>query len=157
VIGNMEILKPLNLPPFDPKIRKGKDDKLSIFDPLRNKYVALTPEEWVRQHFIHFLIEHRGYPQTLLANEIAITLNGTTKRCDTVLYDIHMSPQMIVEYKAPNIPITQKVFDQITRYNMVLHVEYLIVSNGMNHYCCKIDLKENRYTFLQDIPAYENL
>lgn len=153
----MEILKPLNLPSFDPKIRKGKDDKLSIFDPLRNKYVALTPEEWVRQHFIHFLIEHRGYPQTLLANEIAITLNGTTKRCDTVLYDIHMSPQMIVEYKAPNIPITQKVFDQITRYNMVLHVEYLIVSNGMNHYCCKIDLKENRYTFLQDIPAYENL
>ena len=153
----MEILKPLNLPPFEAKIKEGKGNKLSIFDPLRNKYVALTPEEWVRQHFIHFLIEHKGYPQALLADEIAITLNGTSKRCDTVLYDIHMTPKMIVEYKAPNIPITQKVFDQITRYNMVLHVEYLIVSNGMNHYCCKIDLKENRYTFRQDIPAYENL
>ena len=92
----MEILKPLNLPSFDPKIRKGKDDKLSIFDPLRNKYVALTPEEWVRQHFIHFLIEHRGYPQTLLANEIAITLNGTTKRCDTVLFPALGTPAIII-------------------------------------------------------------
>lgn len=153
----MEILTPLNLPPFEPKIKYTSGDKMSIFDILRQKYVALTPEEWVRQHFIHYLIQEKGYPQNLLANEMAITLNGTTKRCDSVLFDGQMKPKVIIEYKAPHVTITQKVFDQITRYNMVLHVEYLIVSNGLHHYCCKIDKKESRYTFLKDIPTYENL
>lgn len=155
--GNMEILTPLNLPPFDARIRRTSGDRLSIFDVLRQKFVALTPEEWVRQHFIHFLISEKGYPQQRLANEMAITLNGTSKRCDSVLFDAQMQPKVIIEYKAPQVAITQKVFDQITRYNMVLHVEYLIVSNGLQHYCCKIDQKESRYTFLEDIPAYENL
>ena len=147
---------PLNLPSYPAKIIK-RDGKNVIFDPLRQKYVALTPEEWVRQHFIHFLTDFKGFPKGLLANEIQLDLNGTKKRCDTVLFNRDLSARMIVEYKAPNIEITQAVFDQITRYNMVLKVEYLIVSNGIRHYCCKIDYNTMKYTFLPDIPAYTEL
>ena len=146
----------LNLPSFPIKIQQ-RNGKNVIFDPLRKKYVALTPEEWVRQHFTHFLTEVKGYPKGLLANEVQLTLNGTKKRCDTVLFNKDLSARMIVEYKAPNITITQAVFDQITRYNMVLKVDYLIVSNGINHYCCKIDYNTMTYTFLPDIPAYNEL
>ena len=126
----------LNLPVFDTKIatRNGKN---VIFDVIRRRYVALTPEEWVRQHFVHFLIVHKGYPSSLMANEVLLNLNGTKKRCDTVLYKRDLSARMIVEYKAPHIEITQAVFNQITRYNMVLKVDYLVVSNGMQHYCCR--------------------
>ena len=143
---------PLNLPSYPAKILK-RNGKNVIFDPLRQKYVALTPEEWVRQHFVHLLTDFKGYPKGLLANEIQLDLNGTKKRCDTVLFNKDLSARMIVEYKAPNIEITQAVFDQITRYNMVLKVEYLIVSNGMRHYCCKIDYNTMQYTFLPNIPA----
>ena len=146
----------LNLPSFAVKIQQ-RDGKNTIFDPLRKKYVALTPEEWVRQHFTHFLTEFKGYPKGLLANEVQLTLNGTKKRCDTVLFNKDLSARMIVEYKAPSITITQAVFDQITRYNMVLKVDYIIVSNGINHYCCKIDYNTMTYTFLPDIPAYNEL
>ncbi|MGL4520289.1 MAG: type I restriction enzyme HsdR N-terminal domain-containing protein [Phocaeicola sp.] len=144
---------PLNLPSFLPKITN-KEGKRSIFDPLRRKYVALTPEEWVRQHFISFLVEHKGYPKGLLANEIELTLNGTKRRCDTVLYSKNLLPRMILEYKAPHIEITQAVFDQIGRYNMVLKVEYLVVSNGLKHYCCRINYDTMSYEFLPDIPDY---
>ena len=147
---------PLNLPSYPAKILK-RNGKNVIFDPLRQKYVALTPEEWVRQHFVHLLTDFKGYPKGLLANEIQLDLNGTKKRCDTVLFNKDLSARMIVEYKAPNIEITQAVFDQITRYNMVLKVEYLIVSNGMRHYCCKIDYNAMQYTFLPDIPSYTEL
>ena len=147
---------PLNLPSYPAKILK-RNGKNMIFDPLRQKYVALTPEEWVRQHFVHLLTDFKGYPKGLLANEIQLDLNGTKKRCDTVLFNKDLSARMIVEYKAPNIEITQAVFDQITRYNMVLKVEYLIVSNGMRHYCCKIDYNTMQYTFLPDIPAFTEL
>jgi len=146
----------LNLPTFEIKIKE-MGTKKTIFDILRRKYVALTPEEWVRQHFVHFLIEQRGYPKALLANEVEISLNGTSKRCDTVLYNRDLTAQMIVEYKAPEIKITQKVFDQITRYNMVLHVDYLIVSNGIDHYCCNMDYGNNTYRFLEQIPHYKEL
>lgn len=146
----------LNLPKFKTKIIL-QDGKYSIFDRIRRKYVALTPEEWVRQHFVNFLIEHKGYPASLLGNEIQINLNSTIKRCDTLLYRRDLTPQMIVEYKAPEIPITQAVFDQITRYNMVLKVDYLIVSNGLQHYCCKIDYQKKRYYFLKEIPDYASL
>ena len=146
----------LNLPTFEIKIKE-MGTKKTIFDILRRKYVALTPEEWVRQHFVHFLIEQRGYPKALLANEVEISLNGTSKRCDTVLYNRDLTAQMIVEYKAPEIKITQKVFDQITRYNMVLHVDYLIVSNGIEHYCCNMDYGNNTYRFLEQIPHYKEL
>lgn len=146
----------LNLPAFDTKIAV-RDGKNTIFDPIRRRYVALTPEEWVRQHFVHFLIAHKGYPASLMANEVLLHLNGTKKRCDTVLYKRDLSAWMIVEYKAPYIEITQAVFDQITRYNMVLKVEYLVVSNGMQHYCCRLDYEKQSYCFLQDIPLYEEL
>lgn len=146
----------LNLPAFEVKIKDEGTKKL-IFDVIRRKYVALTPEEWVRQHFVHYLIDHLGYPQELLANEVEVTLNGTTKRCDTVLYSRNLKARMIVEYKAADVPITQKVFNQIMRYNIVLHVDYLVVSNGMNHYCCKIDYAANSYAFLDEIPLFEAL
>ena len=146
----------LNLPPFDIKLQQ-RDGKSFIFDPLRKKYIALTPEEWVRQHFVHFLTDFKGYPKGLLANEVQLNLNGTKKRCDTVLFNKDLSARMIVEYKAPHVEITQAVFDQITRYNMVLKVEYLIVSNGLRHYCCRIDYNTMQCTFLPDIPAYTEL
>lgn len=143
----------LNLPAFEVKI-KDEGTKKMIFDVIRRKYVTLTPEEWVRQHFVHYLIEQLGYPQDLLANEVELTLNGTSKRCDTVLYDQDLKARMIVEYKAADVPITQKVFNQIMRYNMVLRVEYLVVSNGIEHYCCKMDYTNNSYQFLQEIPKF---
>ena len=146
----------LNLPTFNAKIGV-KDGKRVIFDAIRHRYVALTPEEWVRQHFVHFLIEHKGYPSALLANEIQVKLNGTKKRCDTVLYRRNLTPQMIVEYKAPDVAITQAVFDQIMRYNMVLRADYLVVSNGLQHYCCQIDYVHGTYRFLSDIPSYLEL
>jgi hypothetical protein len=146
----------LNLPPYGTKITL-RDGKNMIWDVIRRKYVALTPEEWVRQHFVHFLIEHKGYPTSLLANEVALTLNGTSRRCDTVLYDRALSPRMIIEYKAPHIPITQKVFDQICRYNLVFHVDYLVVSNGLSHYCCRMDYANNSYQFLSEVPEYSIL
>ena len=146
----------LNLPAFETKISL-RDEKKVIFDVIRKRYVALTPEEWVRQHFVHFLIDHKQYPSALLANEVLLNLNGTKKRCDTVLYTRDLSAKMIIEYKAPHIEITQSVFDQITRYNMVLKVDYLIVSNGMQHFCCRMDYAHQSYTFLQDIPDYNAL
>ena len=146
----------LNLPAYDTKIttRNGKN---VIFDIIRRRYVTLTPEEWVRQHFVHFLITHKGYPSAFMANEVLLHLNGTRKRCDTVLYRTDLSARMIIEYKAPHVEITQEVFDQITRYNIVLKVDYLIVSNGIDHYCCKLDYGNSHYTFLKDIPEYASL
>lgn len=146
----------LNLPTYNTKIaiREGKN---VIFDIIRKRYVALTPEEWVRQHFVHFLINHKGFPAALMANEVNLNLNGTKKRCDTVLYRRDLSARVIVEYKAPHIDITQEVFDQITRYNIALKVDYLIVSNGLKHYCCQIDYDNQRYSFLNDIPEYASL
>ena len=136
-----------------------KDDgtKKMIFDVIRRKYVALTPEEWVRQHFVHYLIEQLGYPQELLANEVEVTLNGTSKRCDTVLYDRNLKARMIVEYKAPNVDISQQVFEQISRYNFKLKVGWLIVSNGLQHYCCQIDYESGSYRFVEDIPTYVDI
>lgn len=146
----------LNLPPYEKKITK-KDDKPFILDVIRRQYVALTPEEWVRQNFVHFLIEYKGFPQSLMANEVQLKLNGMSRRCDTVVYDRTLRPRVIVEYKAPSVSITQKVFEQICRYNMVLQVDYLIVSNGLAHYCCRIDYPTRSYTFLQEIPEYKDL
>ncbi len=128
-----------------------------VFDPLRHKYVALTPEEGVRQSFVRHLINDLGYPAALMANEVTLSLNGLTKRCDTLLYDTRACARMIVEYKAPNVQITQKVFDQIARYNISLRVEYLVVSNGRESYCCKVDYEQGTYTFLESVPSYADL
>ncbi len=146
----------LNLPPFEIKLR-GTKAQPQIFDILRKKYIALTPEEWVRQHFVHFLVEHKGYPAALMANEIQLKVGEKTLRADSVLYSSDLKPRMIIEYKAPHIPITQKVFDQISIYNMLLHVDYLVVSNGLQHYICKMDYNDKKYLFLEDIPDYKEL
>ena len=146
----------LNLPQYEIKIGE-KDGKRTIFDFLRRKYVTLTPEEWVRQHFTHYLIGHKGYPKGLMGNEVELHVGEKRLRCDTILYNKQNQPQMIIEYKAPTIQIQQKTFDQISVYNLLLHVDYLIVSNGLEHYCCKMDYDNQKYLFLQDIPDYENL
>ncbi len=146
----------LNLPPFEVNIR-GTREKPQVFDFLRNRFVALTPEEWVRQHFTHWLVEHKGYPKGLLGNEIELKVGDKRLRCDSILYDKSAQPQMILEYKAPTIQIQQKVFNQISAYNLLLHVDYLLVSNGLEHYCCRMDYEHHRYTFLQEIPAYGEL
>lgn len=146
----------LNLPSYETKIIT-EDGKNRIFDTLRKAYVALTPEEWVRQHFVHYLISAKDYPASLMANETAINLNNIKLRCDTVVYDRSLTPRAIIEYKAPSVAITKDTFAQIARYNLVLKVDYLIVSNGLKHYCCKMDYSANSYTFLQEIPDYKTI
>lgn len=146
----------LNLPQAQLKINN-QDGKQVVFDILRKKYLVLTPEEWVRQHFIHFLINNKAYRQSLMANEVLLNFNGMQKRCDTVVYRKDLTPLVIIEYKAPHIKITQQVFNQICRYNFVLKVDYLIVSNGIEHYCCKMDYPNKSYQFLRDIPLYSQL
>lgn len=146
----------INLPPYEIKLRE-HDGKRQIFDFLRRRYVALTPEEWVRQHFVHYLMAYKGYPKGLLANEVELAVGEKKLRCDTLLYNKALQPQMIVEYKSPEIELTQRVFNQITAYNFLLHVDYLLVSNGRQHYCCRMDYEHQSYTFLQDIPAYGDL
>lgn len=146
----------LNLPPYNIKV-KNEDGRRKIFDILRRKYFVITPEEWVRQHFIHFLIDHKGYPVSLLANEVALSVGDKVIRADSVLYDKHLSPRMIIEYKAPHIKLTQKVFDQISAYNLLLHVDYLIVSNGIETYICKMDYAQQNYVFLETVPDYKSL
>lgn len=150
-------MTPLNLPQYNINVTTANDGTHQIFDRLRGKFVALTPEEWVRQHFVAFLIDHKGFPVGLMANEVSLSLNGTSRRSDTVVYNSSAQPLVIVEYKAPTVKISQKTFDQIIRYNMVFHAPYLIVSNGINHYCCHIDLDKKSYEFLPDIPSYQEL
>ena len=146
----------LNLPEYQFKIIK-ENNKLFVLDMQRKRYVALTPEEWVRQHFIRFLIEEMNYPATLLAVEYQIDFNGMKKRCDAVLFDNRAQPRLIIELKSPEIPITQQVFDQVAVYNAKLNVAFFIVSNGLEHYCCRVDAKNARYEFLSTIPKYEEL
>lgn len=154
-----KILVPLSLPPARLQLRPDGDSRrggAEVYDRLRAKWVALTPEEWVRQNFVDFLIENRGWPRALMANEVAITLNATSRRCDTVLYTRSLQPLCIVEYKAPEVAITQKVFDQIARYNSVLQAPYLVVTNGLRHFCCRYG-GDAGYTFLRAVPTYAEL
>lgn len=145
---------PLNLPPSALKFRD-LDGVREVYDSLRQKWVALTPEEIVRQLFCAWLINHKAYPPSRMANEVGLKLNGMIKRCDTIVYDEHLLPLVVIEYKAPSVKITQKVFDQIARYNMVVKAKLLIVSNGINHYCCLY--QGAGYTFLREIPDYPDI
>lgn len=146
----------LNLPSYDAKIRK-KGNSFEIFDPLRRKYLVLTPEEWVRQHFVHYLITEKNYPSSLIANEASLKLNNLIRRCDTVVYNRQLKPVMILEYKEPQVSITQEIFDQVARYNSVLRVKHIIVSNGMQHYCYRLNFDDLSYEFLTEIPDYREL
>ena len=151
-----KILTPLNLPQSDVELRCDADSRrggLELYDPLRQRWVALTPEEWVRRHFTAFMESERGVPPALMANEVSLEFNGMSRRCDTVIYSRSLKPLCIIEYKAPDVVLTQKVFDQIARYNSVLHAPYLIVSNGMEHYCCRY--RGSTYKFLREIPRFE--
>lgn len=143
----------LNLPPANLRIGRG-NGVLKVYDPLRKKYVTMTPEENVRQHFVSWLVNNLHYPASLIANEIGINLNGTRKRCDTVVFKRDGSPLMIVEYKAPEVSLTQNVFDQIVRYNLCLRANYLVVSNGLRHYICSIDYATGSCNFLPSVPDY---
>ncbi len=147
----------LNLPPANLIISCEDGNKQLVFDPIRKKRVAFTPEEHVRQSFVQYLVGHKQYPISHIANEQAINLNGLSRRCDSVVYDKDGNPKVIIEYKAPSVSISAKTFAQISRYNLVLKVDYLIVSNGLKHYCVKMDYASQSYTFLTDIPDYTSL
>ncbi len=146
----------LNFPDYSFKI-KVINEKKQIFDRIRKKYVALQPEELVRQHMIEYLIEEKGYPASLIGNEVSLSYNGMQKRCDTVVYGNDGRPLMIIEYKAPSIALSQKTFDQVAIYNSQLRVQYLLMSNGLQHYCCKVDLDTRGCEFLKELPVYIEL
>jgi len=146
----------LNLPAYNFRIIK-KNEKPFIFDDLRKKFVALTPEEWVRQHFIRFLINVKHYPASLIAIEKQLVINGLKKRCDAVVYSRNAEPLMIIEFKATTVSIDQQTFDQAAVYNSKLKVDYFIISNGLKHYCCRLDKNVLQYNFLDDIPDFDSL
>lgn len=146
----------LNLPSVKLKYQF-TDGILRVYDSLRRKYVAVTPEEYVRQHFTAWLQNFMHYPASMMANEVGIEVNGTRKRCDTVIFDRDGHPLMVCEYKAPTIRITQDVFDQAVRYNLSLQARYIVVSNGLQHYCCRINLKDATYQFIPQIPDYREI
>lgn len=127
----------------------------TVFDPLRRKRVALTPEEAVRQHFIDWLHKERNYPLTLMASEYSIKFNKMTYRCDLVAFNKALEPQLIVECKAPNIPLTKEVLEQIMRYNLVLRVKNLIITNGVTTFACELNSVTGQYEFVADIPFYK--
>ncbi|WP_163323688.1 type I restriction enzyme HsdR N-terminal domain-containing protein [Draconibacterium mangrovi] len=143
----------LNLPEYDFRT-KTENEKTWIFDTIRKKFVVLTPEEWVRQNFIQYLIQERNYPQNLMAVEKQIKVNQLQRRFDLLIYQRNGNPHLIAEFKAPNVKITQNAFDQVVRYNMALRVERVVVSNGMQHFACEIDYEKNSYSFLKEIPVF---
>ena len=146
-------MQELNLPKYSLKFKR-EGQKTYIFDSIRKKYLVNTPEEWVRQNFIQFLINEKSYPASLMAVEMGIDVLNTKKRCDIVLYNTLGKPNIIVECKAPSIKITQATFDQIARYNLTLKTQYLIVTNGLQHYVCVMDHENECYHFLKEIPNY---
>jgi len=143
----------LNLPEYQFKI-KTLEEKTQIFDSVRKKYVALTPEEWVRQNFIQYLISEKNFPASLIAIEMGLKYNQMQRRGDVIVYDRSGLPFLIVECKAPGVKITQDTFDQIARYNMVLKVKYLVVTNGMNHFCCLMNYMEQDYSYIEEVPSF---
>jgi len=144
----------LNFPKFDYRF-KSTENKVSIFDIIRKKFVVLQPEEWVRQHCVHYLISEKKYPKSLINVEKELTINGLKKRYDLVVFNSDGSIFLIVECKAPSITISQLTFDQIARYNLKLNATYLMVTNGINHYYCQMDFDAKHYTFLKAIPDYQ--
>ena len=143
----------LNLPKSEFKIKSSENTQY-IFDIIRKKYVVLTPEEWVRQHIIHYLIVTKGYPKSLIAVEKQLIINTLKKRFDILVFNNTGLPKIVVECKSPNTKIAQSTFDQIARYNLNLNADLLMVSNGLQHYFCKLDAINEQYIFLKEIPSY---
>jgi len=150
-------MEKLNLPDYTFKTRQLPEGKVEIFDPVRKKYLILTPEEWVRQNFIQYLVNEKEYPQSLVLIEKGLSLNRMKKRFDAVVYSKQGQPLVLIEFKSPQVKIDQKVFEQIAAYNLQLKVKYLIVSNGLKHYCCLINYSTGKIEFLLEIPIYEEL
>jgi len=144
-------MQKLNFPDCDFRFRKD-GDVVSIFDGIRRKFIVLTPEEWVRQHTVQFLLIEKKYPKSLVNVEKVLKINGLTKRYDIVVFNPNGSIRILVECKAPSVIISQSTFDQIARYNMAMQAEYLMVTNGMNHYFCQVDFREKKYNFLNELP-----
>jgi len=149
-------LKQLNLPEYSFRIT-GKEGEELILDPIRRKFVRLTPEEWVRQNFIQYLVNEGGYPPGLIGVEVKSRFSNLNRRVDILIHDRTGAPVMIVECKSPEISLNDKVFDQIVCYNLGFRVPYLIVTNGLDHYACRIDIENNKYEFLHVIPQYKDL
>jgi len=149
-------MQKLNLPDYDLKLYQ-EDDKLFVFDPFRKKKLLLTPEEHVRQMFAQYLVKEHKFPASLLAMEYSLTLNKMQKRCDILVFDHHARPYLLVECKAPDVKITQAVFDQIARYNLVFKVEYLIVTNGLQHFSARVDYDNSNVDFMKEFPEAPGL
>ena len=146
----------LNLPKYSFKFKE-IDNSNFIFDDFRRKYIKLTPEEWVRQNFIQYLISEKKYPKSLIAVEKEIMVNNLKKRFDAIIFNKKGDARVIIEFKAPNIKLKQDVFNQISIYNLNLRCDYLIVSNGLNHYCIKVDFNNNSFNFLDEIPSFDDI
>lgn len=149
----MDLLLPLNLPPYPFKILN-KNGQLFLFDEIRKKNIVLTPEEWVRQHFVQYLIKEKNYPRSLIKLEGGLKLNGQAKRSDILIFNNKGEKILLVECKAPSVKITQPVFDQVARYNWVHRIPLIAVTNGLEHYYCKIDFNNESYGFIADIDTY---
>ncbi|MCF6170892.1 MAG: type I restriction enzyme HsdR N-terminal domain-containing protein [Bacteroidales bacterium] len=147
----------LNLPETPLKTRQNPQGKTEVFDAIRKKYVALQPEEWVRQQFIGFLIHHKNYPASLIAIEKGLAINGLQKRFDAVVFNRNGRPVVLIEFKAPQVKLDDTTFRQVAAYNLNMRVNYLIISNGLMHYCCEMDYEKNSFRFLKDIPGYGGL
>ena len=141
----------LNFPEYNFKLKK-QDGKSLIFDPIRKKYYILTPEEWIRQHTLQYLIIEKKYPISLIAVEKELQINHTKRRFDIVVFNREMTPEILVECKAPTIEISQKTFDQANQYNWLLKAPYLFLTNGLKHYICQIDFEANQFKFLKELP-----
>ena len=149
-------MQKLNFPDFSFRF-KNSENKVLVFDEIRKKFIVLTPEEWVRIHVVQFLIVEKNYPKSLINVEKVIKINGLTKRYDVVVFQPDGNIFLVVECKQPNILINQTVFDQIARYNLILKANYLMVTNGLNHYFCQMDFEKESYLFLNDIPKYNTI
>jgi hypothetical protein len=149
-------MRKLNLPLYEFSLRE-EEGKQFVRDIFRKKYVLLTPEEEVRQRFAHYLIQEKHFPASLIMTEVSMQLNKLTKRCDILVHKPAGKPAVLVECKAPEVKVTQATFDQAARYNMVFHVTYLMVTNGLQHYCCYLDFELQKVHFLDQIPDYEEL
>lgn len=145
-----------NLPPHQLKLRY-ENSRKEIFDIIRKRWLVLTPEEEVRQRFLHYMIDHKFYSPGLLAVEYSLKVNNLKRRADIIAFNSFGHPVLMVECKAPSVKINQKVFDQIARYNLSMRVDYLVVTNGLEHFCCQMDFEKQRYYFLEDIPDYKNI
>ncbi|TDE27204.1 type I restriction enzyme HsdR N-terminal domain-containing protein [Flavobacterium ranwuense] len=135
---------------------KNSENKVSIFDEIRKKFIILTPEEWVRQHVVQFLLEEKKYPKSLINVEKVLKVNGLRKRYDVVVFNSDGSIFILIECKAPEVKIAQATFDQIARYNMTMKSEFLMVTNGLNHYFCQMDFENEKYVFLENLPNYNS-